>query len=70
MACQYEQMAPGDLSLTGPQCSLCEAPILSMSARQRASWLRRLTTATWQQRRGKGRGGTEPVFTLSLQQNW
>lgn len=70
MLCQYEQIAPGDLSLTGLECLLCEASILGMSAGQRASWLRRLTTATWQHQRGKGRGGAEPVFTLSLQQNW
>lgn len=55
-------------SLTSLQCFLCEVSILGMSAGLPASW--RLTTATWQQQRGKGRWGAEPVFTLSLQQNW
>lgn len=47
----------------------CEVS-LGVTAGQRASWLRRPTTATWQQQRGKARGGAEPVFTLSLQRNW
>lgn len=36
---QWEQMASGDLSLTGLESLLCEAPVSSVSAGQRASWL-------------------------------
>lgn len=60
---------PGDLSLTGLECLLHETSTSGMSAGRPASWLRRLTAAT-QQQQGKGRGGSGPVFTLSLQQNW
>lgn len=70
-AAHYEQIDPGDLSLTGLECLLCDASTLGTSAGQQASWLQCLTTATQQQQRGRWReSDAEPVFTLSLQQNW
>lgn len=66
---QDEKTDPADLSLTGLECLFYETSILGMSAGQSASWLRCLTTATQRHQR-KGRGASEPVFTLSLQQNW
>lgn len=63
-AAPYEQIGPGDLSLTGLECLLREVSILGASAGQRANWPRCLTTATESGNREERQGGTEPCIHL------